>query len=289
MMCYVIVVALLFDRKLQPAPSRYRTTKSLASHLPQTVPSTAETWPRAPPRRPCRRFSALTARSKRSESSKIKVTPLSGAFLFYGRRTFSTPTLLAHIVVLVLTGSRQKSQPHKPSSRSTIQTSTGKMSNALGERSRASPVAPTMPRYCTLFSVFRSTCFLNFKLNCVFLLRQLMTGGLGPTNTQYPYGYNQGMSYWYPGGYPPQMQSQFVQGMQGYAAYGQFGYQPGMGMQLPGGWQSVQAQAGAGQQMAAAAAAAAAVSQQGGMVASYPIQQFQVFPPLAVHQSALTL
>ena len=30
-----------------------------------------------------------------------------------------------------------------------------------------------------------------------------------------------------PGGYPPQMQSQFVQGMQGYAAYGQFGYQPG--------------------------------------------------------------
>ncbi|XP_046455216.1 nucleolysin TIA-1-like isoform X1 [Daphnia pulex] len=105
---------------------------------------------------------------------------------------------------------------------------------------------------------------------------QLMTGGLGPTNTQYPYGYNQGMSYWYPGGYPPQMQSQFVQGMQGYAAYGQFaGYQPGMGMQLPGGWQSVQAQAGAGQQMAAAAAAAAAASQQGGMVASYPIQQFQ--------------
>ena len=117
-----------------------------------------------------------------------------------------------------------------------------------------------------------------------------MTGGLGPTNTQYPYSYNQGMSYWYPGGYPPQMQSQFVQGMQGYAAYGQFaGYQPGMGMQLPGGWQSVQAQAGAGQQMAAAAAAAAAASQQGGMVASYPIQQFQVFPHLAVHQSALTL
>jgi len=112
---------------------------------------------------------------------------------------------------------------------------------------------------------------------------QLMAGGLGPTNTQYPYGYNQaGMGYWYPGGYPPQMQSQFVQaGMQGYAAYGQFGYQPGMGMQLPGGWQSVPGQPGAGaggmsgQQMAAAAAAAAAVTQQGGMVASYPIQQFQ--------------
>jgi hypothetical protein len=56
---------------------------------------------------------------------------------------------------------------------------------------------------------------------------QLMTGGLGPTSAQYPYGYNQGMGYWYPGAYPQQMQSQFVQGMQGYATYGQFGYQPG--------------------------------------------------------------
>ncbi len=58
-------------------------------------------------------------------------------------------------------------------------------------------------------------------------------------------------------------------------------YQIRMGMQLPGGWQSVPGQGGAGggmsgQQMAAAAAAAAAVTQQGGMVASYPIQQFQV-------------
>jgi len=105
---------------------------------------------------------------------------------------------------------------------------------------------------------------------------QLMTGGLGPTNTQYPYGYNQGMGYWYPSGYPPQMQSQFVQGMQGYAAYGQFGYQPGMSMQLPGGWQGVPAQGGGGAQMSGQQmAAAAAVSQQGGMVASYPIQQFQ--------------
>lgn len=110
-----------------------------------------------------------------------------------------------------------------------------------------------------------------------------MAGGLGPANAQYPYGYNQSMGYWYPGSYPPQMPSQFaVQGMQGYA-YSQYGFQPGMGMQLPGGWQSVPGQAGAGaamsgQQMAAAAAAAAAaaVSQQGGMVASYPIQQFQV-------------
>ena len=55
-----------------------------------------------------------------------------------------------------------------------------------------------------------------------------------------------------------------------------------MGMQLPGGWQSVPGQPGAGaggmsgQHMAAAAAAAAAVTQQGGMVASYPMQQFQV-------------
>ena len=68
-----------------------------------------------------------------------------------------------------------------------------------------------------------------FILSFVFFFRhqQLMTGGLGPTSAQYPYGYNQGMGYWYPGGYPPQMQSQFVQGMQGYATYGQFGYQPG--------------------------------------------------------------
>ena len=50
-----------------------------------------------------------------------------------------------------------------------------------------------------------------------------------------------------------------------------------MGMQLPAAWQGVQAQAAgggpmSGQQMAAAAA----VTQQAGMVASYPIQQFQV-------------
>jgi len=118
-----------------------------------------------------------------------------------------------------------------------------------------------------------------FILSFVFFFRhqQLMTGGLGPTSAQYPYGYNQGMGYWYPGGYPPQMQSQFVQGMQGYATYGQFGYQPGMGMQLPGAWQSVQTQAAGGAQMSGQQmAAAAAVTQQGGMVASYPIQQFQV-------------
>lgn len=50
-----------------------------------------------------------------------------------------------------------------------------------------------------------------------------------------------------------------------------------MGMQLPGAWQSVQTQAAGGAQMSGQQmAAAAAVTQQGGMVASYPIQQFQV-------------
>ena len=50
-----------------------------------------------------------------------------------------------------------------------------------------------------------------------------------------------------------------------------------MGMQLPGAWQSVQAQAAGGAPMSGQQmAAAAAVTQQGGMVASYPIQQFQV-------------
>ena len=50
-----------------------------------------------------------------------------------------------------------------------------------------------------------------------------------------------------------------------------------MGMQLPGAWQGVPAQAGGGAPMSGQQmAAAAAVTQQGGMVASYPIQQFQV-------------
>jgi hypothetical protein len=50
-----------------------------------------------------------------------------------------------------------------------------------------------------------------------------------------------------------------------------------MGMQLPGAWQSVPAQAAGGAPMSGQQmAAAAAVTQQGGMVASYPIQQFQV-------------
>ena len=50
-----------------------------------------------------------------------------------------------------------------------------------------------------------------------------------------------------------------------------------MSMQLPGAWQGVPAQAGGGAPMSGQQmAAAAAVSQQGGMVASYPIQQFQV-------------
>jgi len=43
---------------------------------------------------------------------------------------------------------------------------------------------------------------------------------------QYPYNYQQ-MGYWYPQGYPAQMQGQFMQGMQGYSYGSQFGYQQG--------------------------------------------------------------
>jgi hypothetical protein len=46
-------------------------------------------------------------------------------------------------------------------------------------------------------------------------------------SSQYPYGYGQQMGYWYPQGYPTtQMQSQFLQGMQGYS-YGNYGFQQG--------------------------------------------------------------
>jgi hypothetical protein len=57
--------------------------------------------------------------------------------------------------------SRRKSQPHKPSSRSTIQTSTGKMSNVPGARSPESPVALTMPRYSIIinFIIWRIIIF----------------------------------------------------------------------------------------------------------------------------------
>ncbi|XP_001994811.2 nucleolysin TIA-1 isoform X1 [Drosophila grimshawi] len=103
--------------------------------------------------------------------------------------------------------------------------------------------------------------------------------------------------YWYPPAptYPTAAPAsalqpgQFLQGMQGFT-YGQFaGYQQasymGMGVQLPGTWQSVPPQP----QLTSAAAAAApqitqsvggALPQTAGVVA-YPMQQFQVSPQLA--------
>ncbi|XP_060648573.1 cytotoxic granule associated RNA binding protein TIA1 isoform X1 [Drosophila nasuta] len=103
--------------------------------------------------------------------------------------------------------------------------------------------------------------------------------------------------YWYPPAptYPTAAPAsalqpgQFLQGMQGFT-YGQFaGYQQasymGMGVQLPGTWQSVPPQP----QLTSAAAAAApqitqsvggALPQAAGVVA-YPMQQFQVSPQLA--------
>ncbi|KAL7728944.1 hypothetical protein ACLKA6_004275 [Drosophila palustris] len=103
--------------------------------------------------------------------------------------------------------------------------------------------------------------------------------------------------YWYPPAptYPTAAPAsalqpgQFLQGMQGFT-YGQFaGYQQasymGMGVQLPGTWQSVPSQP----QLTSAAAATApqitqsvggALPQAAGVVA-YPMQQFQVSPQLA--------
>ncbi|KAG1669457.1 Nucleolysin TIAR [Nymphon striatum] len=97
--------------------------------------------------------------------------------------------------------------------------------------------------------------------------------------TQYGYSnYQQQVPYWYPQGYPTQMQGQYMQGMQGYP-YGQYGFQQqytGMGMQMPaaGAWQTVPA---AGQpQMAAAQQQLSQGIQQPGMIgAAYPMQQYQ--------------
>lgn len=44
--------------------------------------------------------------------------------------------------------------------------------------------------------------------------------------SQYPYNYAGHMGYWYPQGYPAQVQGQQFLGMQGFA-YGQYGYQQG--------------------------------------------------------------
>ncbi|XP_069961604.1 cytotoxic granule associated RNA binding protein TIA1 isoform X1 [Bactrocera oleae] len=102
--------------------------------------------------------------------------------------------------------------------------------------------------------------------------------------------------YWYPPAptYPTAAPTpanalqpgQFLQGMQGFTTYGQFaGYQQGymgMGVQIPGTWQSVPPQA----PLAGATAPQIAQSVGSGLpqatgVVAYPMQQFQVSPQLA--------
>ncbi|XP_055927152.1 nucleolysin TIAR-like isoform X3 [Argiope bruennichi] len=91
---------------------------------------------------------------------------------------------------------------------------------------------------------------------------------------QYTFPYQQ-MSYWYPQGFP-QVQGQFIQGMQ--YPYGQY-YGQGFGMTgMQMAWQGIPGQP----QIAAAAAAAAAAQsplaqglQQPGMIGAYPMQQYQ--------------
>lgn len=64
---------------MQPDRSPCRMTKSSASHLPPTAPSIAAIWLKAPPKRPCKRYSAPTVRSRRSASSKTRDMPSLGA------------------------------------------------------------------------------------------------------------------------------------------------------------------------------------------------------------------
>ncbi|XP_071513892.1 cytotoxic granule associated RNA binding protein TIA1-like isoform X5 [Panulirus ornatus] len=86
--------------------------------------------------------------------------------------------------------------------------------------------------------------------------------------SQYPYNYAGQMGYWYPQGYPPQVQGQQFLGMQGFA-YGQYGYQQGMaGMAGVPAWQGVpQPQLPTGQMPQ--------LQQPASMVGAYPVQQFQ--------------
>ncbi|KXJ84041.1 hypothetical protein RP20_CCG022894, partial [Aedes albopictus] len=121
--------------------------------------------------------------------------------------------------------------------------------------------------------------------NAPSLASQALSQAGFPFNTAYG---QQVAGYWYPPAptYPTTpapaaapLQSQFLQGMQGYT-YGQFaGYQQGymgMGMQLPGAWPGVptQAQIPATAQQLAQAGVGGALPQAAGVVA-YPMQQFQ--------------
>uniref|UniRef100_A0A1A9W7Z8 DAZ-associated protein 2 n=1 Tax=Glossina brevipalpis TaxID=37001 RepID=A0A1A9W7Z8_9MUSC len=101
--------------------------------------------------------------------------------------------------------------------------------------------------------------------------------------------------YWYPptATYPTAAPAattlqpgQYLQGMQGFTAFGQFGgYQQGymgMGVQLPATWQSVAPQAPMTSTTAPqiTQGVSNALPQTAGVVA-YPMQQFQVSPQLA--------
>ncbi|XP_069162859.1 cytotoxic granule associated RNA binding protein TIA1 [Procambarus clarkii] len=100
--------------------------------------------------------------------------------------------------------------------------------------------------------------------------------------SQYPYNYAGQMGYWYPQGYPPQVQSQQFLGMQGFA-YGQYGYQQGMaGMAGVPAWQGVpQPQLPTGQMPQ--------LQQPASMVGAYPVQQFQLSSPYLLGSTPGTL
>ncbi|XP_076045988.1 cytotoxic granule associated RNA binding protein TIA1 isoform X3 [Oratosquilla oratoria] len=100
--------------------------------------------------------------------------------------------------------------------------------------------------------------------------------------SQYPYNYAGQMGYWYPQGYPAQVQGQQFLGMQGFA-YGQYGYQQGMaGMAGVPTWQGVpQPQLPTGQM--------AQLQQPASMVGAYPVQQFQLSTPYLLGTTPGTL
>ncbi|XP_064078026.1 cytotoxic granule associated RNA binding protein TIA1-like isoform X2 [Macrobrachium nipponense] len=100
--------------------------------------------------------------------------------------------------------------------------------------------------------------------------------------SQYPYNYAGQMGYWYPQGYPAQVQGQQFLGMQGFA-YGQYGYQQGMaGMPGVPTWQGVpQPQLPTGQM--------AQLQQPTSMVGAYPVQQFQLSSPYLLGSTPGTL
>ncbi|KAB7505931.1 hypothetical protein Anas_01119, partial [Armadillidium nasatum] len=89
--------------------------------------------------------------------------------------------------------------------------------------------------------------------------------------SQYPYNYAGQMGYWYPQGYPAQVQGQQFLGMQGFTTYGQYGYQQGRisGMAGVPAWQGVpQPQLPAGQMPQ--------IQQPASVLGTYPVQQFQM-------------